>query len=108
MFPTRHTATHIPFAGVGEDQLGNDVIRFGDPTPVKVFGWSVHHRETLDGHTSRDIADLDLALPPREVRLQDRWIVAGEAYETVEIRDRTKGFHGWRPGIVVELKRVSG
>lgn len=111
MFP-RFTVTHLPCTDVTEDDMGNDVPVHGDPVPRKVYGWSEHNTEKLGEHTSRDVAEIDLAMPPRRVNLMDRFILdpedTGKPFEVVRVRDNTKGFHGWRPGIVVELKRVTG
>lgn len=112
MFPKPYTVTYLPCIGAGEDGMGNDIPLFGDPVPIKVYGWSERSTEVLDTHTSRHIADIDLAMPPASVGLQDRFILhpaeADRPYEVVGVRDRTHGFHRWRPGIVVELKRVTG
>jgi hypothetical protein len=114
MFPKRFKVIHTPCVGAGEDGMGNDVPLFGDPVPRKVYGWSTHNAEKLGESTSRDVAEIDLAMPPARVGLQDRFDLLDpddpdtRPYEVVEVRDRTKGFHGWRPGIVVELKRVTG
>ncbi|PJE24764.1 MAG: hypothetical protein CK431_04345 [Mycobacterium sp.] len=63
------------------------------------------------GYTSRDLAEIDLSMPAINVGLSDRFILnpddPGKPYEVVTIRDNNRGFHGWRPGIVVGLKRVS-
>lgn len=112
MFPKPYTVTHLPCTGEGEDGMGNDVPLFGDPVRRKVYGWSEHDTEKLGGYTSRDVAEIDLSMPPTRVGLQDRFILdpddPGLPYEVVRVRDRTHGFHRWRPGIVVELKRVTG
>lgn len=125
MFPKRYTVTHIPCTSMGEDAMGNDLPTFGDPVARKVYGWSASRTETRTeqssgggatietGFTSRDVAEIDLALPASvPVGLSDRFILdpsdTGRPYEVVAIRDNNHGFHGWRPGIVVGLKRVSG
>lgn len=42
------------------------------------------------------------------VDLMSRFGINGKTYEVVGERDETGGFHGWKPGIIVELKRVTG
>lgn len=114
MFPKPYTVKHLVCTGTTEDGMGNDVPLFdGEPVPRKVYGWSEHDTEKLGDHTSRDVAEIDLGMPRAPVKLLDRFILDDDdpddrPYEVVRVRDRNKGFHGWRPGIVVELKRVTG
>lgn len=88
--------------------MGNDVPVFGTPVPRKAYSFGTHRTENLDGHTSQDVAERDLEIPPTTVNLMDRFTVGADTYETVGVRDFTGGFHGWKPGIVVELKKVKG
>lgn len=104
----RIPVTHTPCTGATQDSRGNDVPTYGAATQKKAYSHSPHRTETTDGHTSRDVAVMDLALPPMTVTLQDRFTVDGLLYEVVGLRDQTGGFHGWRPGVVAELKRVTG
>lgn len=109
-FPTPFTVTQTPFIGMDTvaDAMGNDKPKFGTPVLRKVYGWRPRVVENRDGHTSRSVVDVDLAAPQFAVTLLDRFSIAGEEYETVGIRDNNTGFHGWKPGMVVELKRVTG
>lgn len=107
-FPTPHTVIHEQVTGVTEGALGNDVPTFAAGVERKAYSYAPHRVETLDGHTSRDVAEMDLAMPAVTVGLMDRFTVNDVVYETVGVRDLTGGFHGWKPGIVVELKRVTG
>lgn len=107
-FPTPHPVVHIPFAGVAQDSLGNDVPSFGAPEAMKAIAFQPHRSEDTDGHTSRDEAEMDLAMPSMQVDLVDRFVVNGLLYEVVGTRDNDGGFHGWKPGVIVELKRVTG
>lgn len=119
MFPTPYTVTYKPCTGVTEDDMGNDVAVLGDPVPRKVYGWGEHRARKFAeftnagtaGHTSREVADIDLAMPvpATPLNLLDQFTIDdGPPYQVVGIRDNTHGFHGWRPGIVAELKRVKG
>lgn len=104
----RIPVTHTPVTGVTQDGMGSDVPTFGTPVSRKAYSFGTHRTENLDGHTSQDVAERDLEIPPATVNLMDRFTVDGTTYETVGIRDYTGGFHGWKPGIVVELKKVTG
>lgn len=110
MFPKPYTVTHTPCVDVGQDGMGNDVPIFGDPVQRKVYGWGAHRREFRDGETSRDIAEVDLSLPASvPVSMFDHFkLDDGDPFQVVGLRDNTHGFHGWRPGVVAELKRVTG
>lgn len=109
MFPAPYSVVQIPFADMGVDGMNNDAPMFSEPVTRKVYSASDHKQEpVVSGHTSRQVAEIDLAMPTVPVNLLDRWVWDGQHYETVGIRDSTKGFHGWKPGIVVELKRVTG
>ncbi|MCG7610346.1 hypothetical protein [Mycobacterium sp. CnD-18-1] len=88
--------------------MGNDKPIFGTPVERKVIAVQPHLVETLEGHTSRVEADVDMLTPKFPVSLIDQFDIAGETYETVGVEDFTMGFHGWAPGIVVQLKRVTG
>ena len=107
-FPTPHTVLHEVYAGMGEDDMGNDVPTFEDPVERKAICWQPHWIETLEGHTSRVEADVDLLMPKVPVSLIDRFTLNGEVFETVGVKDFTTGPYQWEPGIVVELKRVTG
>lgn len=109
-FPTPFTVQHAVFTGTGEDDLGNDEPGWADPVEVKVIGWGSGSVESLNGHTSRVVADIDMSVPPTlTVGLQDRFILPGTGLcEVVAVDDWNHGFHQWQPGFVVKLNRVSG
>ena len=110
-FPTPFTVSHEVFNGTGVDDLGNDVEAWASPVPAKVIGWYSSAIETLLGHTSRVVADIDLLIPPTlEVSVRDRFSLPNDAdtYEVVAIEDYTHGFHQWQPGLVVKLKKATG
>lgn len=100
--------THTPCIGVTPGDLGNDVPSYGTPVQRMAHAYGTHRSEVTAGHTSRDTAVMDLALPTVGVKLLDRFTVNGDEFEVVGVRDNNGGFHGWMPGIVVELKRVTG
>lgn len=109
MFPTPYTVTQIPCTGLGVDAMGSDTPIYGDPITRRVYGWSASDKqEAQHGHTERDNNNIDLAMPYTTVNLLDKFVVAGKPYICNGIRDRNHGFHGWRPGIVVQLNAVTG
>jgi hypothetical protein len=110
-FPTPHTVGHLVFDGDGQDNLGNDAEGWADSVDVKVIAYQASQVESLNGYTSRVVADVDMAIPPTLlVSIRDRFTLPGEdgTYEVTAIEDANHGFHGWRPGSVVKLKKVTG
>lgn len=108
-FPTPHTVSHSVFNGTGVDELGNDVESWAEPVDVRVIGWHASLVETVEGHTSRVVSDIDLLTPPGlAVSVRDKFTLDGDLFEVVEFQDCTKGFHGWQPGNVVKLRKVTG
>ena len=104
----RSPMTHTPYNGKTDDGLGNTVITYGDPVEVKVYTISPHVvEEGTATSTQTEVADLDVSMPKRAVNLKDRFSDDDGTYEVVGVRDRTKGFHGWQPGIIVELQKVT-
>lgn len=108
MITPRIPVTYTPCTGVTEGSLGNDVPAFGTPVSMKAYSYQPHRKETLDGHTSRDVAEVDLAIPPLSVNLMSKFTIGTDTYEVVGVRDNGGGHHGWNPGVVVELKKVTG
>lgn len=110
-FPTPFTVGHEVFNGSGEDDLGNDAEDWASSVSQKVIGWYSSAIETLLGHTSRVVSDIDLLVPPTlTVTVQDRFTLPGYTgkFEVVAIEDYNHGFHQWQPGSVVKLKKVTG
>lgn len=112
MFPKPYKVRYWECVSFGEDAMGNDAPVYAEPVDRKVYGWTAHHRKDLDKtETARDIAQIDLSLPTGgPLHLLDRFLIPGddEPYDVVGIRDSNSGFHGWRPGVVAELRRVTG
>lgn len=107
-FPLRHTVTHIPCIGASHDMLGNTVPAFGDPVSREVYAVAPHIVEDGVGtSTEMEIADVDVYGPKFPVTVKDRFVIDGETFEVIAVQDWTRGFHGWEPGIVVELRRVT-
>ena len=108
MFPATIPVVHTPLMAVTQDSRGNDVLSFKAPVSLKAIAFSDHRVENTGGHTSQVVADVDLALPTTVVNLMDRFTLNGQEYEVVGVRDNNGGHHGWKPGVVAELKRVTG
>ena len=106
-FPLAHTLTREPYTGATQSGLGNTVPTFGAPVSVRVYAVAPHTVE--QGSTSlteTQVADLDVFAPKMAVSLKDRFTIDSDRYEVVGVQDWTKGFQGWEPGIVIELRRV--
>lgn len=107
-FPTPYTVTHIPRTGLTEDADGNTAESFGTGVAVAVYGWQPHTVETRSETTMLETWDVDVLMPKTAVDVEDRMVVDGVIYEVVDVEDWTNGFHGWRPGIVVGLRKWEG
>lgn len=106
MFPISYTVTHIPYGDDAEDALGNTVPSFGDPIERGVYAIAPHVVEQGSAtSTEIEVADLDVFAPKFPVDLRDKFSIDGQDFEVVAVQDWTRGFHGWVPGIVIELKR---
>lgn len=107
-FPVAHTVTRHPYVGTTKSGAGNTVPSFGPAVQVGVYAIAPHTVE--EGSATRteiEVADLDVFMPKTPVSVKDKFTFEGGVYETVGVKDWTLGFHGWEPGIVVELRRVS-
>jgi len=110
-FPTPWTVQQEVFTETGVDDLGNDVETWAPATGVQVIAWQNSQVENVNGHTSRVVADLDMAVPASlTVSVRDRFTLPGDAapYEVVAVEDANHGFHQWAPGYIVKLRKVSG
>lgn len=102
----RIPVSHSPYVG-STDSLGNTVPSFG--VSVSRLAYSIGPHVAERGSTTlaeTAVAEVDLSMPPAPVSLKDRIDFGSGPHEVVGIRDMTKGFHGWQPGIVVELRGV--
>lgn len=117
-FPALIPVQHSKFNGMGEDGLGNDVETWSDAVEVMMISIQSGTVENVNGYTSRLVADVDMAVPPDlTVTVRDRFTLPfpfnnpdddnDKPYEVIGIEDGL-GFHGWRPGYVVKLNRVTG
>lgn len=107
-FPLRHTVTRLPYEGQTTDGLGNATGEFGDPQPLGVYAIAPHTVEQGSATaTQTQVADIDVYAPKTPVSLKDRFVIDGDDFEVTGVQDWTKGFHGFQPGIVVQLQRVT-
>lgn len=107
-FPTPHTVTRKPYVGDTEDGLGNTTPGFGSPQQIAVYSIAPHITEAGSASaTETSVTDVDVAMPKTQVNVKDRFTLPDGDYEVVAVQDWTLGFHGWEPGIVVELRRVT-
>ncbi|NIL86518.1 hypothetical protein RhoFasGS6_03922 [Rhodococcus fascians] len=94
------------------DAHNNAVRSYAAPTEHKVFGWSVpsSSEPSIPGQSNRVIHDLELLAPEGlPATAHDRMTVDGNLYDVQgDPADFNHGPFGFRPGIVVKLKRVTG
>lgn len=101
--------------GAVQDGMGTDVPQYADPVDIDAFSWAISEKPNLgdlgkrDGFTGRNVESASLTLPPRDVAVLDQFFLdAGAPFSVVGISDCRNGWHGWSPGITVELQRVTG
>lgn len=104
--PARIPITHAPYDGETTDGLGNRVPAYGTPVTRKVYSIAPRTREQTVTWSTSEVADVDVFAPTFAVDLKDRFVIDGDTYEVVGRTDWNHGFHGWKPGLVIELKRV--
>lgn len=107
-FPVTITLSRTPYDGESESGLGNTTPGYGDAVPFGAIAVAPHTvEEGSTTSTETQVADLDVYAPKQTVSLKDQFTINAETYEVIGVQDWTMGFHGWQPGIVVELRRVS-
>ncbi|OZE92456.1 hypothetical protein CH298_02670 [Rhodococcoides fascians] len=97
----------------GPRNAHNNVTRtFDPPIDEPVYGWSepTSSESTAAGQSNRVTHDLELLVPEGfSARAHDRVRVDGRTYDVEgDPADFNHGPFGFRPGLVVNLKRVSG
>lgn len=105
-----HLVEVIPYAGTGSDGYGNDVTTWGTPRPEWVFGWAPGGSSEQTVRQQQLTIDLELYAPPSfTCDPRDRLVVGGVEY-AVEggIDDFNHGPFNYRPGVRVNLRRVTG
>ena len=112
VYPLAQTIKHRVHDGTTRDSRGNVIDSWADPVDVKVYGWYISstHEPQIAGH-DRLLVDAQV-LAPESFRPgpKDRIELPGFGDYAVngETEDYNHGPFGWRPGNVVNLRRVTG
>lgn len=110
-FPANYQVMYKEWYADGKDELYNDKDGWRDPVPRMVIGWSSRRVVTEDGiHSAQDEDNVRLEVPS-DFTWAARDLVILPNRGTFQVRgavDPSKGFHGWQPGLVLELQRVEG
>lgn len=111
MIPTPHTVQVLPFKPGEPDSHGNPTRAWGEPVEYAVYGWDKPNpvEPKLAGH-DRVVVDIEVFAPESiVVGPDDRMVVNGQTYDVIgEVEDWNHGPWRWRPGVVVNLRRVDG
>lgn len=112
-FPLTQTVSHLAFDSGARDDRGNVVPAWLPPVTVAVIGWYVSstHEPQIAGH-DRVLVEAQVLAPESWVPSpRDRVHLPGRTgeYEVIgETEDYNHGPFQWRPGNVVNLKKVAG
>lgn len=94
------------------DIHGNVIRAYGSPIECKVYGWAAptSNESNAIGESNRIVHDLELFAPEDfPATAFDRVTVDGVRYEMQgDPLDFNNGPFGFRPGLVVDLKKVTG
>ena len=109
MFPAGETVTLVSAAVTGTDEYGNDVR---SPTSTDLDNcpvWPTTSSEQVEGRDTVTTG-LTVVLPVgTPVAATDRLLVRGAEYEVHGAPERFQSpFTGFTPGLVVNLRRVTG
>lgn len=111
-FPTPFTVDHYEYLGGPDnlDELGNEVQEWAaTPKRVAVQGWQAIAKEKLGLSEQGVIADTAMSVPPGWLPgIHDRIGLPDGLYEVIEFDIQDSGFHGWKPGNIVRLKKATG
>jgi hypothetical protein len=108
--PTPWTVDVLHYETGAEDEYGNDVEAWSAPDTQPVHGWGPAGSVEQGGWQRQVVADLQLYAPAGfRVGPHDRVVVDGRTFEVEgDVEDYTKGPFGFRPGLRVNLRKVSG
>lgn len=111
MFPLRHTIQHRAYLAGVEDAHGNPVTDYSDPADVQVYGW--HTGQTTEpgvaGHDRTEVEGQVFAPGSFRPGPLDVVVLGGEDFEVVgHPEDYNHGPFGFAPGVVVNVRRVTG
>lgn len=109
-FPTPFTVQRIRRTRNGEDALGQPTYAESTES-VRVHGWQPTSQEEryVAEFTGRTVSDLKLLSPTDDFKSSDAVIIDGIKYEVDgEPLNHNTGWHGFKPGFTVQLRRVDG
>lgn len=112
-FPTPYTVDVLHLQPAGQDDYGNDTEAFSGPHTQRVYGWApggAGSTREADDARATVVTDLQLFAPPDfACGAQDRVVVAGVTYFVEgNVEDFNHGPWQWRPGVRLNLQRVTG
>lgn len=110
-FPTNYEVQWETWYSDSKDPIGNDIDKWHDPEPRLVIGWT--NRAAVDSNgvsQAEDTNHLRLQVPPDFAwAAKDLATVPGRGkFQVAGAVDGNAGFHGWRPGLVLEMTRREG
>jgi hypothetical protein len=108
--PTPWTVAVLHYLTGVEDEYGNDVEGWSSPDTQRVYGWGPAGSFEQGGWQRQVTADKSVFAPPAfRCGPHDRVVVDGQTYDVEgEVEDYTHGPFGYGPGVVVNLRRVTG
>lgn len=99
------------FTGSGVDAHNNEIETWSDTTQHRVYGWSSPKSDEpkVAGH-DRVIVDVELLAPEGfPARAHDRVILPDGVFDVIGYaEDYNHGPFGWKPGLVLNLRRSEG
>lgn len=112
-FPLAQTVQHAVYDGTQRDSRGNVIDSWATPVDVAVYGWyiSTTHEPQIAGH-DRVLVDAQVLGPESWVPApKDKVLLPGRPgeYQVIgETEDYNHGPFSWKPGNVVNLRKVTG
>jgi hypothetical protein len=110
-FPARYTVQYEVWFTTAKDELQNDIDQWQDPVPRNVIGWTSRQTVIQDGVRSAEDEDKTrLQIPADFVwAVRDRVTIPGDGrYQITGALTADAGFHGWKPGLTLDLLKVDG
>lgn len=114
-FPANYEVQWETWYSDDNDGLNNARDKWRDPEPRMIIGLTSRRIITQDGvHAAQDEDNLRLAVPPdfawagRDIVTIPATNALGGRYQIKGAADANVGFHGWRPGLILECQRVEG
>lgn len=111
MFPLAQAVGHARYVAGPVDSHGNPTGTWPATVNVKVYGYGPPGllMPVAEFGGTQVIQDLQIIAPKFPVDPRDRFVVGGITYEVEgEVGDWTMGPFGFKPGMVIGLKRVEG